>query len=132
VLTHHPPEWLTAEAANVLRQELARVLHVHLLGHVHDARAVSAKRHGRSGRSLWYVAGAAHADPSEAAKHGYAWGALRYDPARERWEAGWAPRIFVASHNEMRADRTDHNLDEAGFAWEEIPCGWPAPLGCAG
>jgi predicted MPP superfamily phosphohydrolase len=131
LLTHHPPEWIAprADGVDLLTRELARLPHIHLSGHVHDAKAGSTKRHGRSGRSLWYGAGAAHSDPSESAKHGYAWGAVRYDPAKAGWQAGWAPRIYV--DGEMRADRTPHELDAEGFAWEEIACPWPAPSSVA-
>jgi hypothetical protein len=108
-----------------LSQEFARLPHIHLFGHVHDAKAGSTKRHGRSGCSMWYVAGAAHSDPSEAAKHGYSWGALRYDPAKAYWQAGWVPRVYL--NGEMCADSTGRDLDKDGFAWEAIECPWPAP-----
>jgi predicted MPP superfamily phosphohydrolase len=129
VLTHHPPDWIAPDGAKRLRSELARLPHIHLCGHVHDAEAGITKRYGRSGRSLWYVAGAAHSDPAEAAKHGYAWGALRYDPIKARWQAGWAPRVYVPEYGEMRADATRHDLEQDGFAWEDIDCLWPAPAG---
>jgi hypothetical protein len=74
VLTHHPTDWIAPTGADLLSREFARLPHIHLFGHVHDAKAGITKRHGRSDCSLWYVAGAAHSDPSEAAKHGYAWG----------------------------------------------------------
>jgi predicted MPP superfamily phosphohydrolase len=129
LLTHHPPEWIAprTDGVDLLSRELARLPHIHLYGHVHDANAGSTRRHGRSGRSLWYVAGAAHSDPSEAAKHGYAWGAVRYDPGKPGWQAGWAPRVYV--DGEMCADSTGRDLDGGGFAWEDIACPWPAPVG---
>jgi hypothetical protein len=125
VLTHHPPEWIAPAGATLLTRAFAHLPHIHLFGHVHDAKAGITKRHGRSGRWLWYVAGAAHSDPCEAAKHGYAWGALRYDPAKACWQAGWAPRVYV--DGEMHADATGRGLDADGFAWEDIDCPWPAP-----
>lgn len=129
VLTHHPPGWLAPAGEDLLTRAFARLPHIHLFGHVHNAKAGITKRHGRSGRSIWYVAGAAHSDPSEPAKHGYAWGALRYDPTKARWQAGWAPRVYIPEHGEMRADATRHDLEGDGFAWEDIDCAWPPPAG---
>jgi hypothetical protein len=52
---------------------------------------------------------------------------VRYDPAAGRWQAGWAPRTFEPSLDEMRPDAVRNRLDEDGFAWEDIDCRWPAP-----
>jgi len=128
-LSHHPEAWIHKQALPLLEQALARHPHVHLCGHVHDAKAGVAKRFGRAGRAVRYVAGAAHGDASEAAKHGYAWGAIRFDAASGAWQAGWAPRVYVQGHDAMRADATLHTLDAGGFAWEDIGCPWPAPAG---
>jgi predicted MPP superfamily phosphohydrolase len=126
VLSHHPPEWIQKESASLLERELARLSHLHLCGHVHDAGAGATKRFGGSRRAIRYVAGAAHGDPSESAKHGYAWGAIRYEP-KAGWQAGWAPRVYVAEHGEMRADAVRNQLEADGFAWEDIDCRWSAP-----
>ena len=127
VLSHHPPEWIQKDASVLLSRELARVSHIHLCGHVHDAGAGAVKRFGRAGRAVRYVAGAAHGDPSESAKHGYAWGAIRHEPSRG-WQAGWAPRVYVVEHGEMRPDAARNQLEADGFAWEDIDCRWPAPV----
>jgi 3',5'-cyclic AMP phosphodiesterase CpdA len=131
VLTHHPPEWIAprADGVHLLTRELDRLPHIHLLGHVHDAAAGVTTRHGQAGRSVWYVAGAAHSDPSEAARHGYAWGALRHDPSSGGWQAGWAPRVYVSA--DMCSDSTGRRLDPEGFAWQPLDCPWPAPTAVA-
>ena len=130
VLTHHPQEWIHAGSARLLDNALAQVPHIHFCGHVHEARAGTTKRFGSKGRGIRYVAGAAHGDPSEESRHGVAWGALRYDPAAESWQAGWAPRTYVADLGKMRPDRTRYpELDDEGFAWEDLDCPWPAPAG---
>lgn len=127
VLTHHPPSWLFDAGERALDRALARLPHVHLCGHVHQAGAGQQKRFGRAGRSVRYVAGAAHGDASE--EYGYAWGAVRWHPSASAWEMGWAPRAYEPSRDEMRADSTRHDLDPDGFAWEPIECPWPAPVG---
>jgi hypothetical protein len=125
VLTHHPPSWLLDAGAQALDRALARIPHVHLCGHVHRADASQQKRFGRAGRSVRYVAGAAHGDASE--EYGYAWGAVRWDPSASSWQMGWGPRTYEPSRDEMRVDSTRHDLDADGFAWETIECSWPAP-----
>jgi hypothetical protein len=127
VLTHHPPEWLVKDAADVFVHSLARQRHVHLCGHLHRAQARLVRDYGAQGCALRYTAGAAHGDPAEEKKHGYAWGAVRWNDAEECWEVGWAPRIFVEERGEMRADSTRYDLDQTGFAWERIDLRWPAP-----
>jgi hypothetical protein len=127
VLAHHPPTWLLPECAETLRRTLARLPHIHLSGHVHRAGAVSEKRFGQPGRSVRYVAGAAHGDVGE--EYGYAWGAVRWDPASAGWQVGWAPRVYVQTRNEMRPDGTRYNLDAEGYSWEALECPWPAPSG---
>jgi hypothetical protein len=83
---------------------------------------------GREEEGIRYVAGAAHGDPNEVPKHGFAWGALRYDPAGKSWQAGWAPRIYVSELGEMRPDSLRvRNLEDDGFAWKNIDCRWPTP-----
>lgn len=130
VLTHHPQEWLHAGSARLLDNALAQGPHIHFCGHVHDARAAMTKRFGGKGRGIRCVAGAAHGEASEESRHGVAWGALRYDPAAESWQAGWAPRTYVAELGKMQPDRTRHpELDAEGFAWEDLDCTWPAPAG---
>ena len=130
VLTHHPQEWIHAGSARLLDNALAQAPHIHFCGHVHEAHAGTTKRFGSKGRGIRYVAGAAHGDPSEEPRHGVAWGALRYDPASERWQAGWAPRTYVADLGRMQPDRTRYpELDAEGFAWEDLDCSWPAPAG---
>lgn len=130
MLTHHPQEWIHAGHAKLLDTALAQVPHVHFCGHVHDAGAGITTRFGRKGKGIRYVAGAAHGDPSEESRHGVAWGALRYNPATDGWQAGWAPRIYVDDGQGMRADRTRYpDLDADGFAWEDLDCPWPAPAG---
>jgi len=32
-------------------------------------------------------------------------------------------------YHPMRADRTPHDVDDAGFAWADIECPWPVPAG---
>lgn len=116
------------KSASHLDGEIAQLPHLHFCGHVHDARAGTTKRFGNTGKGIRYVAGAAHGDPTEAPKHGIAWGALRYDPAAKSWQAGWAPRTFVDDGGGMRADSTKYTkLDAEGFAWEDLDCTWPAP-----
>jgi Calcineurin-like phosphoesterase len=125
VLTHHPPHWLDEASAGRLSRALVRPAHIHLCGHVHRAAAGTEKRFGRAGESVRYVAGAAHGDKGE--EYGYAWGALRHDPVKGQWHAGWAPRTYVPDLDQMRADSTPHDLDVDGFAWKDITCPWPAP-----
>lgn len=125
VLTHHPPEWMHPRSAEALARALARPAHIHLCGHVHAADAGMSRRFGATGRSVRYVAGAAHGDPSEETKHGYAWGAVRWNPREQRWEVGWAPRVYVPEHDEMFQMPGPYNDD--GFAWEEIDLKWTPP-----
>jgi hypothetical protein len=96
---------------------------------VHRAAATAETRFGHAARPVRWVAGAAHGDQGE--EYGYAWGALRHDPASGRWQAGWAPRTFVAGQDAMRPDATRYELADDGFAWEDLACPWPAP-GVAG
>ena len=128
VLTHHPQEWLHTGSAKLLDTALAQVPHLHFCGHVHEARARITQTFGNEGKAIRYVAGAAHGDPTEAPKHGVAWGALRYDPDRESWQAGWAPRAYVSDLGKMQPDRTRYpELDADGFAWKDLDCLWAAP-----
>jgi hypothetical protein len=124
-LSHHPQEWFHKDALALLEPELDRFSHVQLCGHVHDAKAGVTKRFGRKGKAVRYVAGAAHGDASESAKHGYAWGAIRYDPGAGTWQAGWAPRVYL--NGAMCADSTGRELDAGGFAWEAVDFRWPVP-----
>ena len=130
LLTHHPQEWIHSRSAQQLDAVLEQFSHIHLCGHVHEARASVTRSFGNEGRAIRYVAGAAHGDPTEEPKHGVAWGALRWDPAADSWQAGWAPRTYVAAVGKMRADSTRYSeLDAEGFAWEDLDCPWPAPVG---
>ena len=76
--------------------------------------------------AVHYVAGALHGDPMES--YGYAWGGARWNGEADRWEVGWAPRIYVAERQSAVADRTRYpELDEDDFAWEPLALGWGAP-----
>ncbi|NMO14845.1 hypothetical protein HPC49_00650 [Pyxidicoccus fallax] len=117
LLTHHPPGWLHPTAEELLLERLAeRAHHVHLCGHVHAASARAMRGLGMPRDSLRLVAGAGHGESS--GEHGYAWGALRW--SRDRWEMGWAPRIFERGRG-VRPDRNRYDLDDEGFAWEPLP-----------
>ena len=124
LLTHHPPEWYHQLSAETLSSSLSRKTHVHLCGHVHDASARAMKRFGASLRSVRCVAGAAHGSPSER-DHGYAWGALRWNSRRARWEVGWAPRVYRSDPEGMYP--MSYPLDSFGYAWEEIDLPWSPP-----
>src|SRR6185503_4081764 len=52
LLSHHPPAWLDPKSEAWLAQALAPHPHVHLSGHVHDARAGALTRLGRAGTSF--------------------------------------------------------------------------------
>ncbi|MGK3962941.1 metallophosphoesterase [Sorangium sp. So ce118] len=126
VLSHHPPEWLDPVSESWLSSALAPHAHVHLFGHVHDARASVVRRLGRSGAAVQYVAGATHGDPQET--YGYAWGGLRWNEGERGWEVGWAPRVYVADHAHVVADRNRYTtLDAEDFAWQRLDVGWGAP-----
>lgn len=124
LLTHHPPEWYHRLSVDTLSSVLSRKTHVHLCGHVHDASARAVKRFGASLRAVRCVAGAAHGSPSER-DHGYAWGALRWNSMRARWEVGWAPRVYRPDPEGMYP--MAYPLDSGGYAWEEIDLAWSAP-----
>jgi hypothetical protein len=80
---------------------------------------------GRQGQSVRLAAGAVHGDPADQRVFGYSWGALAWNPKAQSWELGWAPRVFAGG--EMRADRTNHDLDAAGFAWKPLQLPWRQP-----
>lgn len=124
LLTHHPPEWYHRLSVDTLSSALSRKTHVHLCGHVHDASARAVKRFGASLRAVRCVAGAAHGSPSER-DHGYAWGALRWNSQRSRWEVGWAPRVYRPDPEGMYP--MAYPLDSTGYAWEEIDLAWTPP-----
>jgi len=125
LLTHHPPEWYHRVSVDVLASALSRKTHIHLCGHVHDASARAVKRFGASLRAVRCIAGAGHGGPSER-DHGYAWGALRWNALRARWEVGWAPRVYRADLDGMYP--MAYPLDPTGYAGEEIDLAWsPAP-----
>jgi predicted MPP superfamily phosphohydrolase len=124
LLTHHPPGWLHPNAEDLLLERLAeRAHHVHLCGHVHAAAARAFRGLGMPRDSMRLVAGAGHGESS--GEHGYAWGALRWN--RDKWELGWAPRIFERGRG-MRPDLNRYELDDQYFAWEPLTrLSWPAP-----
>lgn len=124
LLTHHPPEWYHRISVDTLSSALSRKTHIHLCGHVHDASARAVKRFGASLRAVRCVAGAAHGSPSEG-DHGYAWGALRWNAQRARWEVGWAPRVYRPDPEGMYP--MAYPLDSSGYAWEEIDLAWTPP-----
>jgi hypothetical protein len=135
VLTHHPPEWLHRDSAEEFAKALSRRAYVHLCGHLHDAphaphapQGIVQKRFGVHSSAARYVAGAAHGDPSESKKHGYAWAALRYNAGASQWEAGFSPRIYDEEREMMRPDAARYTLDEEGFAWEPIKLPWRPPV----
>jgi predicted MPP superfamily phosphohydrolase len=124
VLTHHPPGWLHTRSEELLLDRMAeRAPHIHLCGHVHNAKASALRSFGTSRDSLRIVAGASHGEDSE--QHGYAWGALRWSD-KTGWEIGWAPRIIVKGRG-VRPDSLRYNLDADGYAWEPLKeLKWPA------
>ncbi|NUQ78603.1 MAG: pentapeptide repeat-containing protein, partial [Polyangiaceae bacterium] len=129
VMTHHPPEWLHRDSAEEFAKALSRRAYVHLCGHIHDApQGILQKRFGVHSSAARYVAGAAHGDPAESKKHGYAWGALRYNAGASQWEAGFSPRIYDEEREMMRPDAARYTLDEEGFAWEPIKLPWRPPV----
>jgi CheY-like chemotaxis protein/UDP-2,3-diacylglucosamine pyrophosphatase LpxH len=117
VLSHHPPAWLASASRETLERYLVNKPYVHLCGHVHRKAARVSSHLGDPGGTLRFVAGAAHEgeDNCHCGEHTYSWGALRW--RQGRWQVGWAPRVYVPERNEMRADRTRHDLDADGFAW---------------
>jgi hypothetical protein len=101
-----------------------RAPHIHLCGHVHNAKASALRSFGTSRDSLRIVAGASHGEDSE--QHAYAWGALRWSD-KSGWEIGWAPRIIVKGRR-VRPDSLRYNLDADGYAWEPLKeLKWPVP-----
>lgn len=127
LMSHHPPEWLANSCRQHLINALASHPHVHLCGHTHEAVATSQRRIGLPGRSIRYVAGAAHNEPDATDGHSYSWGAVRFDPTEQRWQVGWAPRVFVQETQEMRPNGTVYRLDSDGFVWETIEVPWMVP-----
>ncbi len=126
VLSHHPPEWLDPVSESWLASALAPHAHVHLFGHIHDAKASAVKRFGRPGAAVQYVAGATHGDPQET--YGYAWGGLRWNDGEGCWEVGWAPRVHVPDHARVVPDRNRYfDLGADDFAWQRLDVGWGAP-----
>lgn len=122
LLTHHTPNWLHPAAAAHFEGFVTGKPHIHFCGHVHLAAAEQVQRFGVTGAGLRIVAGAVHGDAKEAAKHGYAWGAIRRNGSS--WEVGWAPRTFVNGHGEFRADKTSYDLDADGYAWQRLDVSW--------
>jgi WD40 repeat protein/predicted MPP superfamily phosphohydrolase len=129
VLTHHPPEWLHRDSAEEFAKAVSRRTHIHMCGHIHDAPQASIqKRFGVFGTSVRYVAGAAHGDLEESKKHGYAWGAVRWNGDAAQWQAGWAPRVYDAERDQMRPDSERYKLDQDGFIWEPMRIHWRSPV----
>lgn len=121
LLSHHTPEWLITSSKDLLTSELLQFKHIHLCGHVHDPIASMRKQLGFPGIGIRFVAGAAHSNPDEAQKHGYAWGMIKYDTVSKSLTIGWAPRIYVKKRRQMKPDSSTYELDRQGFTWENLP-----------
>lgn len=126
LLSHHPVEWLTPRSKKELSSNLSRVPHVHLCGHVHQKKAGLSRHFGAGRQEICFVAGALHNEelqPHESSEyhgeHGYSWGAIRRKGGV--LQVGWSPRVYVPELDCMRADRTRYDLDQLGFAWEDLP-----------
>lgn len=129
VLTHHPPEWLHRDSAEELESALSRRTHIHLCSHIHDAPGLPGlKRFGVFGTKVRYAAGSAHGEPAESKKHGYGWGAVRWNGEALLWQAGWAPRTYDEERGQMRPDAARYKLDADGFAWEPLRLHWRSPV----
>ena len=125
MLTHHPPGWLHPRAEELLLDRMAeRAPHIHLCGHTHSASARVLRGLGVPRESVRFVAGAAHGDSTE--RHGYSWGAVRWSRSRERWELGWAPRVFEPGRG-IRPNGNRYELADDEFAWEPLQIGWNKP-----
>jgi hypothetical protein len=125
LLTHHPPGWLHHDAEDLLANRLSeRSAHIHFCGHVHSESARVLRGLGAFTESVRLVAGAAHGDPVE--RHGYSWGAIRWNALNERWELGWSPRVFISGRG-VRPDTFRYQLGDDEFAWEPLRLAWKAP-----
>jgi hypothetical protein len=122
LLTHHPVEWLDPRSRGILEEQLAPRTHVHLCGHLHRGGGGAWAAFGGEVQAVTLRAGATHGDPTDERLFGYSWGALAWNPAGRRWQIGWAPRVFA--RGQMRADRTNHDLDPTGFAWRSVELPW--------
>lgn len=118
LLTHHPAEWLEEKSRQLLHRYLHPRPHVHLCGHVHRKMTRFEHQLGRPGASVRLLAGATHDEDHALAEHTYAWGAIRR--RHDRWELGWAPRVYVPERDAMRADRLRYDLGDEGFAWAPL------------
>lgn len=128
VLTHHPLDWINRDAVDEFNKVLGRRSYLHLCGHIHDASmGATARRFSAQGNLVRYFAGSAHGEAPESRKHGYGWGAIRFNPLGMQWEVGYAPRIYDEERRIMRPDVARYTLSEDGFVWEAARLPWRAP-----
>jgi hypothetical protein len=118
LLTHHPAEWLEAGSQQLLYSYLQSRPHVHLWGHVHRKMTRFEHQLGRPGVSVRLFAGATHDEDHAQVEHTYSWGAIRR--RCDRWELGWAPRVYVPEPDAMRPDHLRYDLGDEGFAWAPL------------
>ena len=110
VLQHHPGEWLLD--GNELHQQLLQRAHIQFSGHVHQQHGILYATLSSSAR-LQFMAGAAHADSSEAAPHAYSWGQLNID-GLAYYSRIWLPdrQAFTAMAS---LDNDDFKQDDHAF-----------------
>ena len=114
VLSHHPFDWLR-DGRNV-EEWTRKKAHVHLCGHIHEAR-VERLRSGGGGDFLRIVSGAAHGErmpPNIPARHGYSFGSiLAFDDGRCALRV-W-PRLWSQTNRDFRID-VDNVPDNQSYA----------------